>query len=374
MRIAMVQDDWWPTTGGGPVHTKELSIALAETFDHEVDIFTRALEKDGESYTDTERYADGRVRVNRLRPATEYWNTVGRLSSLATPVPKLLRGDYDVIHGHTFLPAVPTQLGGRLSGTPAVFTVHGTALSTGVGKDTSRLTGIKRRLEHKFILGFDYDHVISVNRHHLDLLEEYHESLSCIPNGVDIERFDRDRERNRDILFLGRLDPKKRVSDLIEAFGLIAEEYPDTRLVIVGTGSLDDELEEQARATAASDRIVFEGRVPDEAIPEYYASSELFVLPSVWEGHPLTLLEAWASGIPVITTEVEGIQEFVDHEENGYLVPPESPPDLADALRVSLDDPESAREWAREARELVRSEYSWEAAARRTDEVYRNIT
>jgi glycosyltransferase involved in cell wall biosynthesis len=347
---------------------------MAETFDHEVDIFTRALKKNGASYTDTETYGDGRVRVNRLRPTTEYWNTAGRLCSLVTPVPKLVRGDYDIIHGHTFLPSVPTQLGGHLSSTPTVFTVHGTALSTGVGKDRSRLTGIKRRLEHYFILGFDYDHVISVNRHHLDLLDDHHESLSYIPNGVDVERFDKDTERNRDILFLGRLDPKKRVSDLIEAFGQIADEYPDTRLVIVGAGSLEAELKEQARKTAVRDRIVFEGRVPDEAVPEYYASSELFVLPSVWEGHPLTVLEAWASGIPVITTEVEGIQEFVDHKENGYLVPPESPTDIANALRTSLDDPESAREWARQARELVSAEYSWEAAARRTEGVYREVT
>lgn len=373
MKIAMLQDDWWPRTGGGPVHVKELAIALAEHHDCTIDIYTRALEQEGERYTDTEEFHSGDVTVHRLRPCTEYWNPIGRVSSMVTPIPQLLRGDYDVIHGHTFLPAVPTRISGLLSGVPTVFTVHGTALTSGVGRDESALAGVKRRIEKQFVLGFDYDSVISVNHEHVDLLETGHDNVRAIPNGVDLDRFDVNAERTQDILFLGRLAPKKRVTDLIDAFSRIQEEYPDSTLRIVGTGPKREALEEQVTELGISGRVSFEGRVPDEAIPQYYASVGVFVLPSVWEGHPLTLLEAWAASAPVIASSVEGIKEFVNHDENAFLVPAQSPTELADALRTALDDPDRAREWGKNARELVQEEYSWEGVADRTYDLYQDL-
>jgi len=373
MRVAMVEDDWWPVTGGGPVHVRELSLALAEHHDCKVDIFTRALEKDGEEYRDREEYKSGAVTVHRLPPCTEYWNAIGRVSSMVTPIPELLWGDFDIIHGHTFLPAVPTRISGVLSGTPNVFTVHGTALTSGVGHDESALSGVKRRIERQFILGFDYDAVISVNNEHVDLLETGHDDVHPIPNGVDLDRFDVNEERTQDVLFLGRLAPKKRVSDLIDAFAHVENEYPDSTLRIVGTGPKREELEEQVASLGINNRVSFEGRVPNEAIPGYYASAGVFVLPSVWEGHPLTLLEAWAASTPVIASSVEGIEEFVEHRETGYLVPSKSPDELANAIRVALDNPGEAKEWGTNARALVEEKYSWEGVADRTYELYQSL-
>lgn len=373
MRIAMVQDDWWPRTGGGPVHVKELALALAEYHGYTVDIFTRALKRDGERYTATEEFQSGKVTVHRLGPCTEYWNPIGRTASMITPLSRLLRGEYDVVHGHTFLPAVPTYLSGGLTDAATVFTVHGTALPSGIGRDESMIAGVKRRIEKQFVLGFDYDAVISVNDEHVDLLETHHDAVRPITNGVDLERFDVDVERTQDVLFLGRLAPKKRVSDLISAFAQIEDEFPESTLRIVGTGPKRNALERHAATLGVTDRVSFEGRSPDEAIPQYYASARAYVLPSVWEGHPLTILEAWASGTPVIASSVEGIEEFVDHERTGYLVPPKSPGELADALRFVLQNPQTAREWGQNARELVEAEYSWESVADRTNELYRDI-
>ena len=374
MRIAMIQDDWWPLVRGGSVHVRELSLALAEEFGHEIDIYTRSLKQDGIRYTRTRSYADGAVSVVRLGPCTEYWNVIGRASSVVTPISGLVRGDYDVIHGHTFLPALPTRIGASLTDAASVFTVHGTSMASGVGHDTTPLAGLKRRAERLFVLGFSYDHVISVNEDHLGLLREAHDDVSYIPNGVDIDRFDVDRDvvEGR-ILFVGRLAPKKRVRDLIEAYSMIAADVPDRELVIVGTGSLQEELERFASRLGVGDGVRFEGYVPDETVPEYYASAELFVLPSIWEGHPLTLLEAWAAGVPVVATDVEGIAEFVDHGETGYLVSPESPDDLAEAIRYALENESVAQQWGRRAKRLAADEYSWAETARETDRVYRSI-
>ncbi|WP_455449620.1 glycosyltransferase family 4 protein [Natrinema thermotolerans] len=370
----MIQDDWWPRTGGGPVHVKELSVALADQFGHTIDIYTRALEKDGQTHTDTETFANGNVRVHRLKPSTEYWNSIGRISSLVTSVPHILTEEFDIVHGHTFLPAVPTRTAGALTDAATVFTVHGTALNSGVGRDESAFAHVKRRLERLFVLNFDYDHVISVNTEHLDLLGDHHTDLSCVPNGVNLERFDVNVDRRDEILFLGRLAPKKRVTDLIDAFARLGDDYSETDLVIVGTGPKSEELKARAKQMGVQDRVRFEGRVSDEAIPRYYRRARLFVLPSVWEGHPLTLLEAWAAEVPVVTSDVEGIGEFVDHEETGYLVPPETPAQLADAIRYALSNPDESESWAENAYELVSEEYSWDGVAERTNQIYERIT
>ena len=371
----MIQDDWWPRTGGGPVHVRELSKALATDYACEVDVYTRSLKSsDGEPFKETEHFADGAVTVHRLGPCTDYWDGVGRIASLVTPIPSVLRGGYDVVHGHTFLPAFPTKITATVGRTPSVFTVHGTALTSGVGHDTTGFAKIKRLIERQFLLGFDYDHVISVNQEHVPLLERSQSDVSCIPNGVDLDRFDVDVPRiDGRIVFLGRLAPKKRVSDLIRAFERVADDYPDAELVVVGEGPLSDELRSLAADLGVTDRVSFTGRVEEEEIPRYYASAELFVLPSVWEGHPLTLLEAWAAGRPVIASDVEGLAEFVDHQETGYLVEAKDPEALAEALGYAFDHPDEARGWGEAARELAESEFSWETAARRTRQIYDRV-
>ena len=375
LRVAMIQDDWWPRTGGGPVHVRELSEALATEFDCEVDVYTRSLRgSDGEAFTGTEYLAGGAVTVRRLGPCTDYWDGLGRASSLVSPILPVLRGSYDLVHGHTFLPAFPTEVTSVLGRIPSVFTVHGTALTSGVGHDTSGLARVKRLVERQFLLGFDYDHVISVNEEHVPLLAGAQSSVSCIPNGVDLDRFDvAEPQVDGRIVFIGRLAPKKRVSDLIRAFERIAADYPDAELVVVGEGPLGEELRELAADLGVAGRVTFTGRVEESEIPRYYASAELFVLPSVWEGHPLTLLEAWAAGRPVIATDVEGLAEFVDHRETGYLVSPRDPEGLADALRYALDHPDETRGWGENARQRAEREFSWETAARRTRRIYDRV-
>ncbi|WP_312618955.1 glycosyltransferase family 4 protein [Haloarcula sp. 1CSR25-25] len=371
----MIQDDWFPLVRGGSVHVRELSIALAEQFGHEIDIFTRALKQDGIRYTENRSYADGAVSVYRLKPCTEYWNPIGRLSSMLTPLLQLNRGKYDIIHGHTFLPSVPTWAGSYLSGSPNVLTIHGTAIPSGVGHDTSGFARIRRWIERLLLLEIPYDHLISVNRKHMDLLSGAHEKVSFVPNGVDLDRFEIERDTvSGRILYVGRLAPKKRVEDLIEAYAMAREDVPESELVIVGTGPMRGDLETLAARHGITEHVQFKGYVEDDAIPEYYASAELFVLPAIWEGHPLTLLEAWAAGTPVIATNVEGIAEFVNHEETGYLVPPKSPPELADGLSYALNHPKVTSKWGIQGKEVATSEYSWAQSAQKTNSVYRQMS
>ncbi|MDS0295344.1 glycosyltransferase family 4 protein [Halogeometricum luteum] len=370
----MISDDWWPETGGGPVHVRELSCSLAEHHGCEVDIFTRSLKKDGERYDEVEEYMSGDVTVYRLPPCTEYWNPAGRISSLVTPIPRLLSNSYDIIHGHTFLPAVPTKIAGGLSSTPTVFTVHGTALTTGVGRDSSVFSGIKRHIEKQFILEFNYDSVISVNEKHVDLLDEYHSSVTTIPNGVDYDRFSVSADRTIDVLYLGRLTERKRISKLIEAFSEVNKVLPDANLCIGGEGPKRTELESEVETLGLENSVTFRGRVPDEELPQLYGSAKVFVLPSAWEGHPLTLLEAWSAGTPVVAPSVEGIEEFVDHGTNGVLTSSVGKEELSAAILMLLKNPDLSHRLGDQGRDLVKNEYTWKIVSDRTYNAYQRIS
>jgi len=373
MRIAMLSDDWWPITGGGPAHVKSLSIALAEYFDDDVDVYTRQLRDNGTAYTAEETYVDGQVRVVRLGPCTEFRNPIGRTTSTLTPLPKLLANDYDVIHGHTYLPAIPLRLSKVLTGAATVFTVHGMPLTSEAESESGITDRVREWAISQLVFGFDYDSVISVNRTNMSRLEENQDDVTYIPNGVDVNRFRPDAAPDeKKVLYLGRLDPQKRIDILIDAFSEIADEFPDRDLVIVGTGRQEEELKQRAAQSAAADRIHFTGRVSDEEVPRHYASAELFVLPSRWEGHPLSLLEAWASGSPVLASNVNGIREFVDHRKNGCLVDPNSTDSLAAGLRCALTHSDEVRQWGHEGRKRVHEEFTWKRCATRTRRVYRS--
>ena len=111
---------------------------------------------------------------------------------------------------------------------------------------------------------------------------------------------------------MGRLSLQKNLVNLIKAVADL-----DVRLVIFGAGPLKDDL--QKLASKLNSKIEFKGNVPNEKLPEELNKSEIFILPSFYEGCPKVLLEAMSCGLPCIGTDVEGIKEIIKHKENGYL-------------------------------------------------------
>lgn len=132
-----------------------------------------------------------------------------------------------------------------------------------------------------------------------------------------------------------RLVPQKGITDAIAAIAQLADEYPRLHYVIVGDGNLRAELE--AQAAPLKDRIHFLGWRADAA--QLMRSFDIFLAPSLWEGFGMVFLEAMAQARPIVTTNVSSIPEVVIDGETGYLVPPQNPTAIADALRQLLDDP-----------------------------------
>jgi glycosyltransferase involved in cell wall biosynthesis len=192
--------------------------------------------------------------------------------------------------------------------------------------------------------------------------------IAIISNGVDMRRYQSSTDRfatrralgftEDDILYtvVGTLKEQKGHRYLIEAVTPLIARTPRLHILIVGDGELRGSLEAQVRAAGIETNIHFLGNRSDVAA--LLAASNVFVLPSLWEGLPMALIEAMASGLPVIATLVSGSQQVVEQGRSGILVPPGEVTPLRQAMEDLLADPERARLLGKAAQRRIEEAYS----------------
>jgi len=192
--------------------------------------------------------------------------------------------------------------------------------------------------------------VISPSKYYADIVER-----KCgvrpvvIPNPIYLQDYAHlsAREKAREnldldtkdavILCSGRLDPQKGLIYLIKAFKNIVRECPPAKLIIVGTGPSKDELVNFVKATRLKN-IIFTGYVKKYYLNQLLAAADVYVSPSVYETFGIAVLEALASGLPIVATNVGGLPEIVENGKNGFLVPPRNPAAISEAvLRIIFD-------------------------------------
>jgi glycosyltransferase involved in cell wall biosynthesis len=169
------------------------------------------------------------------------------------------------------------------------------------------------------------------------------------------------------VLTPARLHPQKGHVYLLAA----AAQVPEATFVLAGDGPLRLELEAQASALGIAERCVFLGERSD--VPDLLAAADLLVLPSLFEGLPLSVLEAMAAERPVVATAIGGTDEAVVHEQSGLLVPPRDPVALASAIQRLRTDPGLARRLASAGRGRVEREFSSEITAGRVMQIYDEV-
>ena len=177
--------------------------------------------------------------------------------------------------------------------------------------------------------------------------------LVRVPNGVDTSRFAPapTRTPGRVVIYVGRLSVEKNLEPLLDALALL----PSTRLVVVGDGPLRAALERRARALGVA--VEFAGVVSNAALPARLHGADVFVLPSLTEGHPKALLEAMAVGMACAASARGGIPTLLEDGVSGLLFDPERPADIARALRRLLDDHALAARLGDAARGRVLAEF-----------------
>ncbi len=202
--------------------------------------------------------------------------------------------------------------------------------------------------------------------------------IRVVHNGIPVERFDRPpgdalrgalggADGRPIVLTTARLDMLKGHAHLLEA----AATVPEPVFVLAGEGPLRERLEARARQLGLEGRVVFLGHRDD--VPELLAVADLFVLPSISEGLPLSVVEAMAAGKPVVATAIGGIDEAVVDGETGILVPPADPVALAAAIRRLLAEGSFARRLGEAGRARARREFSAEAMAERIGGIYAEV-
>jgi glycosyltransferase involved in cell wall biosynthesis len=203
--------------------------------------------------------------------------------------------------------------------------------------------------------------------------------IVTVRNGVDVDAFASGLTHKAStniggpviIGTAGRLAPMKGFEHLIDAVSELRARDLDIQLRIAGTGSLLASLEARARDAGVSDRVRFCGHV--SAMSEFYQQLDVFVLPSLSEGLPLTVLEAMASGLPVVATDVGGTAEALPDGVDGILVPPGDSVQLAEALSQLVASAEMREEMGRRAGQRAKSEFSRDRVAREVAAVYERM-
>jgi len=212
--------------------------------------------------------------------------------------------------------------------------------------------------------------------------------VRCIYHGLDLSQFKFRAQFKfqapgaRDtgpplILSVARLVEKKGLSNLIAAAEILRRRGRSFRVEIIGNGPLRRALQARVSELALNDRVRLLGAQPQEAVHKAYHRASVFALPCVVtangdrDGIPNVLLEAMASGVPVVATQVSGIPELIDAERDGLLVEPNSPEKLADAIDRLLTQPELGERLASAARSKIEARFSVEDGARQLLELFR---
>ncbi len=295
-------------------------------------------------------------------------------------IPRLVklikRTQVDLIHTHLFTANLWGRIAAKLAGVPVVSTEH--------GMDSWR-NSIDLSLD-QWLTSFTQK-VICVSEGVQKFYREKNPGLDgkvqIIRNGIDVEKFSApvDREETRRQLGLhpsahvigivGRLVPDKAHEDFIDAIKILSEQDPLIRGLIIGEGKLRRVLKAKVLKLHLEDKIYFLGNRNE--LPMLYQAMDVFVMSSIREGFPLTILESMAAKIPIVSTDVGGVGECIEHEKDGILVKPRNPKKLAEAVQRILTDPELKERLIKNASEKVSNQFSVQKMTQDHETLYQEI-
>ena len=366
MRIALVAEDYYPQLGGVPEHVHNLALQFTARGHHVTVVTSRMRGRHDDAAfvrrvgTSVVIYANG--GISRV---TVGWRLGARLEAL------FREGRYDVVHVHGGLAptfgVVAPRAAWRL-GIPVVATFH-SWFPRSVGCRVFRRP-LQRALDR-------HAATIAVSEPVVEAMSRYFRAnWEIIPNGVNVDFFRPDGRRPTDaltrgprLLWLGRIEPRNGLHTALAAMPRILARYPDAVLTVVGDGPWRRRYERQAAAYGASVR--FMGQVTDGR-PGYYASSDLYLCPTTRASFGVTLLEAMASGTPLVVSDITGFREVIAGGHEAVLVPQDDPAAWAEAALALIGDP--ARRAAMAAAGLAKAaRFAWPRVADEVFAVYQRV-
>ncbi|MBE7552554.1 MAG: glycosyltransferase family 4 protein [Anaerolineales bacterium] len=380
MRVAIIGDypiDVTQIHGGVQAAFTYLVNGLSQIDDLQIHILTLR----GHNHAQHDPIMQNGVTVHRLPtfPRFEllrnYRVYQSRLDAkLAQIQPDILHAQDATIHAYVAL----------RSNYPTVITVHGIRRED-IKYGASFFIRIRNWLHNLLIERYNLKHtryLIAISRY----VTSYYASLlrpdvqvSHIPNAIDQCFFQlNDTTDGHTILYAGRIIPRKRTLDLVQAFAQIAGQNPLAQLRLAGEYSSEPAYAEAVRAfireANLEDRVHLLGPLPEKAVWDEFAGCDVLALPSAQETTPMVIAQAMAAGKSVVATPVGGVTEMVKTGETGFLVEVGKIDALAEALQCLLQNPSLRKDMGEAGRKFAVENYRAEVVARRTHEVYQKIT
>jgi len=329
--------------------------ALQNTVDSKVEVIEKASESGVETFT---LKCFGRFDLGAVFRLKKY----------------MVDNEIDILHTHNYKSDAIGFLASRVTGIPLVATAHGFT-------DMTHSVSAYEKLD-RWLLGSFFNKVVVVTG---KMIKNFPEGKHCvIENGVDVNKFSRDvqkgaalRKRYRikedDILIgtIGRLSGEKNQKMLLEAMYPLMRDNDSIKLIIAGSGPKEDELKQFSEARHLTDRIIFTGVMHD--VVSVYSAINIFVLSSLTEGVPLTVLEAMASRLPVIATRVGGIPDMIENDKTGLLIDSHDTDDLRIKTENLINNQDKRNRLGESAFNFVKANYSLENMCDAYRKVYEEV-
>jgi len=288
----------------------------------------------------------------------------------------------DLIHAHGTRAHSNVFWAARSLDIPLVYTVHGWSFHDDQNPFVKRM----RILGEKFLVSRS-DVNISVSESNRQTGRKYIRSFrsEVVNNGINREKFNpanRFRNIREDLgieknalllLFIARFTSHKQPLALIQAMAGVVKEMPGIRLLMVGDGDEKSKALLLAKQLCLDDSIIFEPFRQD--VPDILNAADIYILPSLWEGLPIGLLEAMSMGKAVIATNVDGTCEIIRHQENGYLIQPENvQQELTRAILTLAADPVRRAQYGSQAVETVKNHFDAGLMTRQIEQIYTRLS
>ena len=290
---------------------------------------------------------------------------------------RILADKPDILHCHLIPSNIIAKPLGALLGVPVI-----------INHDH---TNDPHRIDNKILLALDKStnrfahHIIAVAAACRDFLTTHEsispEKISLVPNAIDLRRFShgeasRDEARaqlglpagSRIVAGVGRLNPQKNFGLFLDIAAQLAARFPDLHFLLAGDGPEEKMLREKAAALGIASRVLFSGYVSDTRL--VYLAADVLLMPSRYEGLPMTLLEAMAMGLPVVASKLDGIAEVIGDGEEGFLVPPTDAALFVERTASLLADAELSSCIAKNARAKIEARFSVERMTSAVEEIY----
>ena len=274
----------------------------------------------------------------------------------------------DAIHAHWLIPqGWIAHIFSKKFNIPYVVTSHGGDL---FGLQGHGLTQIKKHVAENATA---MTVVSQAMKDYLEQMSIQPKTLKVIPMGVELQhRFTPNpniQRRENELLFVGRLVPKKGLNFLLDALSILVREHPELRLNIVGFGPEESKLKQQVMQLNLEKHVNFLGALSQDKLPELYHQATLFVAPFVradngdQEGLPVALMEAIGCGCPAVVGHVAGIEDLLGDDVQHIAVNPHNTQELASAILKALDEPVLAIERAMRIRHNAIEHIDWDSVA-----------